>query len=68
LAFFNQHSSVNFVVVHAGAADGSLKVWDRRKLPASGAAATAAEACLHIFAFHRDAIMRVEWHAKAQVR
>jgi hypothetical protein len=51
----------------AGAADGSLKVWDRRKLPASGAAAAAADACLHVFAFHRDAIMRVEWHASAKV-
>lgn len=52
---------------HTGAADGSLKVWDRRKLPASGAAAAAADACLHVFAFHRDAIMRVEWHATARV-
>lgn len=48
-----------------GAADGSLKVWDRRKLPANGAAAVASTAAVHSFTFHKDAIMRVEWHASA---
>jgi hypothetical protein len=35
----------------AGAADGSVKVWDRRAL--GGA--------LHTFALHASPIMRVEW-------
>lgn len=53
-----------------GAADGSLRVWDMRKLPSSGTAASSAAAdaaALRVFAFHRDAIMRVEWHATAPV-
>jgi len=56
------------VCVSPGAADGSLKVWDRRKLPANGAAAVASTAAVHSFTFHKDAIMRVEWHASAPVR
>ncbi|WIA34025.1 hypothetical protein OEZ86_012406 [Tetradesmus obliquus] len=46
-------------LIVTGAADGSLKVWDRRKLPANGA---APDGTLHTFAYHSEAIMRVEWH------
>eukprot|EP00879_Flechtneria_rotunda_P026840 GHRR01028676.1.p1 GENE.GHRR01028676.1~~GHRR01028676.1.p1 ORF type:complete len:453 (+),score=155.57 GHRR01028676.1:832-2190(+) len=42
-----------------GAADGSLKVWDKRKLPLNGSTAGGS---LHTFVYHTDAIMRVEWH------
>jgi WD40 repeat protein len=48
----------------AGAADGSLKVWDRRKLPASG---SVADGTLHTFNYHSEAIMRVEWHPTERV-
>jgi hypothetical protein len=48
----------------AGAADGSLKVWDRRKLPANG---SVADGTLHTFNYHSEAIMRVEWHPTERV-
>jgi WD40 repeat protein len=49
----------------AGAADGSLKVWDRRKLPATG---SAPDGTLATFSYHSEAIMRVEWHPTERVR
>ncbi|KAF8066179.1 D-cysteine desulfhydrase 1 [Scenedesmus sp. PABB004] len=52
-------SRVQDHLVVTGAADGSLKVWDRRKLPASGAEPGGA---VHVFTYHSDAIMRAEWH------
>lgn len=39
----------------AGAADGTIKVWDSRQLGSSNAPA------LHTFAVHTEAVMRVEW-------
>lgn len=39
----------------AGAADGSLKVWDKRKLGADGGSA------LFTFALHTGAVLRAEW-------
>jgi len=47
-----------------GAADGSLKVWDRRKLSYGGG--NGGKDVLKVFSFHTDAIMRVEWHPTAQ--
>ena len=38
-----------------GAADGSLKVWDKRKLGADGGSA------LFTFALHTGAVLRAEW-------
>lgn len=38
-----------------GAADGSLKVWDKRKLGADGGSA------LFTFAHHTGAVLRAEW-------
>ena len=40
--------------IATGAADGTLKVWDRRML-------TSPNACAFSFSFHKKAIMRVEW-------
>ncbi|KAI8467538.1 MAG: WD40-repeat-containing domain protein [Monoraphidium minutum] len=42
-----------------GADDGSMRVWDRRKLSASGANKSAA---VRSFRQHTDSIMRIEWH------
>jgi histone-binding protein RBBP4 len=58
-------SAVQEHLVATGAADGSLRVWDRRKLGAGGEGGSAP---LKAFTFHRDAIMRVEWHPTASVR
>ncbi len=44
-----------------GAADGSLKVWDRRKLSSSGVAPEAVFSCQH----HTAPIMRLEWSPSA---
>jgi WD40 repeat protein len=43
------------VAVMAGAADGTVKVWDSRSL--GGNRATA----LYTFAVHTEAVMHVEW-------
>lgn len=48
-----------------GASDGSVRVWDRRLLPATGAASMH---CVKELKHHNAAIMRVEWHPHEQVR
>lgn len=39
----------------AGAADGTIKVWDTRQLGGANPPA------LHTFSMHTEAVMRVEW-------
>ncbi|GBF95359.1 hypothetical protein Rsub_07787 [Raphidocelis subcapitata] len=46
-------------MVATGAADGSLRVWDRRKLTGSTHKGSAA---VRVFKQHTEAIMRIEWH------
>ena len=53
-------------LVATGAADGSLRVWDRRRLPNGGAAHDAgAGGVVAAFRQHSEAVMRVEWHPAA---
>ncbi|KIY91880.1 wd-repeat protein [Monoraphidium neglectum] len=47
-------------MVATGAADGSLRVWDRRKL--TGSSTHKGAAAVKVFKQHTEAIMRIEWH------
>ncbi len=55
----------NRLLAPPGAADGSLRIWDRRKL--SGNAAHKGSAAVKIFKQHSEAIMRIEWHPSDKV-
>ncbi|GAX75310.1 hypothetical protein CEUSTIGMA_g2755.t1 [Chlamydomonas eustigma] len=49
-------------LVATGAQDGSVRIWDLRRLGSGSFSQLPAQACMAVFRVHTGAIIRLEWH------